>query len=470
MRSKPLPLSLLALSVVFPLFGDKPDILVYLSDDHSQFDSSLYGAADIPTPNFEKLAAQGMHFTHAYVASPSCAPSRAAMLTGLFPARNGAEGNHTYPHPGTRSLIANLKDVGYEVVAIGKVSHGNNHNLKFDYGFDLKKPAHSIETLRKEVIQYLDTVKRDKPICLFVGTTNPHVPWPERTTFDPSVLKLPPDYIDTPATRRFRARYYQEIHELDAFLGELLELKNRYLGDNTLFIHTSDHGSQVPFGKWTLYDYGTRVPFIVAWQNRIQAKTKSKAFISWVDLLPTLIDAAGGEIPSGIDGRSFLPILTGEAIEHRKRIFTTHTSDKSMNLYPSRAIRTPDWKLIHNLHPEFAFTTHSDLLRRDHCCEYWTEWIEYGKQDPKAQAIIDRYYQRPEFELYKVEEDPYETNNLAEDPAYADIVKQLKSQLDAWRESQNDNGRYAAPPHPIDKPETWHPNFHQHRLAQRTAK
>ena len=103
----------LLLSGVTAFAASKPHIVVYLSDDHSQYDSSLYGAADIPTPNFERLAADGMVFTHAFVASPSCAPSRAAMLTGLMPARNGAEANHTQPLKGTRSLIEDLKKEGY---------------------------------------------------------------------------------------------------------------------------------------------------------------------------------------------------------------------------------------------------------------------------------------------------------------------------------------------------------------------
>ena len=106
--------------------ADKPHILVYLSDDHSQFDCSVYSAKDMPVPHMEKLAADGLVFDNAFVASPSCAPSRAALLTGLMPARNGAEANHTFPRQGTHFLVEDLKDIGYEVVAFGKVAHGGS--------------------------------------------------------------------------------------------------------------------------------------------------------------------------------------------------------------------------------------------------------------------------------------------------------------------------------------------------------
>jgi len=118
-------LSLTTVSLGDDRTTDQPNVVIYLSDDHSQFDCDLYGADDIPTPNFKKLAADGMMFTHAFVASPSCAPSRAAMLTGLMPARNGAEANHTYPKDGTHYLLDDLKKAGYEVAAFGKVAHGS---------------------------------------------------------------------------------------------------------------------------------------------------------------------------------------------------------------------------------------------------------------------------------------------------------------------------------------------------------
>jgi uncharacterized sulfatase len=180
------------------------------------------------------------------------------MLTGLTPAHNGAQAHHTYPSRDVRGLIEELRKVGYETAAFGKVAHGSGQRVA-RYGFDFVSPARRADQLRENVQAYLTQRKTDKPLCLFVGIENPHVPWPDKTSFDTANVVLPPTYLDTSDTRRLRAMYLEEIKELDALLGDLRTLASERLGKDVLFIHTSDHGSQWPFGKWTLYDYGTRV-------------------------------------------------------------------------------------------------------------------------------------------------------------------------------------------------------------------
>ena len=436
--------------------AEPPHIVIYLSDDHSQFDSSLYGNANIPTPHLEELASAGMTFSHAFVASPSCAPSRAALLTGLMPARNGAEANHTQPRKDAHSLIPDLKSAGYEVVAIGKVAHGKSAPR---YGFDQSIPAANIDRLQRLVADFLQRRQADQPLCLFVGTSNPHVPWSSESSFDPATVEFPPHHLDTPATRRNRAAYYEEIKQLDALLGSLRNMANRHLGDDTIFLHSSDHGSQWPFGKWNLYDYGTRVPLIVSWPGHIEPASRSNAMVSWVDLLPTLIEAAGGTCPDDLDGRSFLGVLRGEAADHRERIFTTHTGDGRMNIYPIRSVRTQEWKLIHNLHPEFAHTNHSDLKRRPLSDDYWNEWARLANSDDRARDIVARYFQRPEWELYHVVEDKWEQHNVADDPAQTQRLASLKQQLADWMDQQGDQRQVHAEPRPLSDPKQWHPDF-----------
>lgn len=429
--------------------ADKPNLVVLLSDDHSQVDCSLYGDPSIPVPNMEKLAADGIKMTRCFVASPSCAPSRAAMLTGLMPARNGAEGNHTFPKPGTHSLIDDLKKAGYETAAFGKVAH-YGHNP--DFGFDHVGPERAPD-LAAAVDRYLEGRSSGKPVCVFVGSHDPHVPWPAKTTFDPAVLKLPPHWIDTPATRRQRADYAQAIRHLDNLIGRMRKVASERLGDNTLFLHSSDHGAQWPFGKWNLYDYGTRVPLVAAWPGEIAAGGSSDAMVSWVDLIPTLLEAGGGSAPEKIDGKSFLPVLLGKTQTHRDKIFTTHSGDKNMNVYPIRALRTGEWKLIHNLRPELAFTTHSDVLRGPK--SFWDQWDEAARSDPKAKALVQRYHVRPEFELYQVSKDPWELENKIADPEQASRIAEMKKELDEWMKSQGDTGRIFGKPRRADQPETW---------------
>ena len=445
--------------------ANQPHIVVYLSDDHSQIDSSLYGNENIPTPQFEKLAADGMTFTHAFVASPSCAPSRAAMLTGLMPARNGAEANHTFPKPGTHSLIQDLQTAGYEVAAFGKVAHGGPKHIA-QYGFDYVGHAKPIDQVRKQVVHYLEQrhlrQTLNGPLCMFVGTTNPHVPWTSPTTFDPEKIEFPPHHLDTPSTRAHRAAYYQEIQELDTFLGDLRTITAEKLGaDNTLFIHTSDHGSQWPFGKWNLYDYGIRVPFIAAWHGRIAAGVQSDAMISLVDLLPTLVELGDGETPDTLDGRSFAGVLLGQTNLHRDVIFATHTGDGVKNIFPIRCIRTRQWKLIHNLYPEFAHTNHSDLDRKPMAGAYWAEWAQLAKIDASAKDIVDHYFKRSEWELFNVQNDQWEQTNIVDQPDQSQRVSELKLRLAEWMRAQHDQHRVHDEPRRLQDRHRWHPDYFQ---------
>ncbi|EMI15938.1 heparan N-sulfatase, partial [Rhodopirellula maiorica SM1] len=322
-----------------------PDIVVYLADDLSAADLALYGGTSIRTPAIDQLAAEGMVFDQAFVASPSCAVSRAALLTGLMPARNGAEENHSYPNEDVLRLPTILNDLDYQTAAFGKVAHLRSAP---DYHFDVIDLRQHIPELRKTVKTFLEERTDPRPLALFVGVSDPHVPWPSESTVDPQSITMPPQLLDTPRTRVQRSRYLQEVKDLDAYLAELRELTNKHLSDDAVFLFSSDHGSQFPFGKWTLYDEGIRVPLIVAQSGRIQAGTRTDAMVSWVDILPTLIDIAGGKVPNHLDGRSFAKVLRGETDSHRERIFTTHSGDLLMNVYLSRSVRTDRYKLIWN--------------------------------------------------------------------------------------------------------------------------
>ncbi len=270
-------LGLGALALCATAFGS-PHILVYLTDDLGWKDTTVYGSPHVRTPNLERLVSAGMTFDRAFVASPACAPSRAALLTGLMPARNGAEANHTYPHPGTRYLTPVLSALGYEIAAFGKVAHGN---AKPEYGFDFfSQPRVG---LAGNVGEYFEQRDSDKPLVLLVGDRRPHVPWTGDSTYRPEDAGLPPYFIDTPETRAHRARYFSDITGLDSEFGRVLEIAKRNLGDDIIVVFTSDHGGQWPFGKWNLYDDGIRVPLIVAWRGRIEEGLRTDAMVSWID-------------------------------------------------------------------------------------------------------------------------------------------------------------------------------------------
>ena len=419
--------------------AERPNIVVFISDDHGWADSEPYGDRIVRTPNLARLAEEGMRFTRAFVASPACGPSRAALYTALWPQHSGAMANHTPIDPDIRTLPAYFRELGYRPVLMGK-----KHIKPRDAysAFELPGGIKPDEKGRRGLWRDLDTgavdrfladyVQRDdrKPLCLIVADTSPHVYWPPNEGYDPFALNLPPYLVDTPTTRRERAEYYTDVTKMDRNLGRVLDSVERHgLADNTLFIYTSDNGAQWPHAKWNLYDAGVRTPFIVRWPGKVEPDATSGAMVSFVDVLPTLIEAAGGEPPSRLDGRSFLPVLLGERDEHREVIFATHTGDPNFNESPMRAVRTGRYKYILNLRPDREYITHitdaDPLDGRD----YWESWLRKAEHDERAAKIVRDYQHRPAEELYDLRTDPYEMVNLAGDPAHRDELERMRD----WR-------------------------------------
>ena len=416
----------------------RPDIVLFLADDLSWGDCSIFGGKDVPTPNMDRLAAEGMTFSRAFVASPSCAPSRAALLTGLDPMRNGAMLNHTRPKAGVTLWPAYFQALGYEVAAIGKTAH---YGQVTGYGFDhASHYTYHDDACIEAAASWLEKRSSKKPLCLIVGTNWPHAPWPRRMALAPGDVVLPPTQVDTPATREARARYDEAVARADRDLGITRDAARKHLGADTLFLFTSDHGSQFPFGKWNIYDAGVRTPLIVAWPGRVVPGTRSEAIVSWVDILPTLLDALGSGVPDGLSGRSFLGVLEGRSVVHRDKIFLTHSGDGTMNMYPLRGVRTADWKYIRNLDPASEHHSHVDKAAKGEGHVYFESWVAKAKDDPAAAAIVDRYFHRPAEELYDLRSDPWEQHNLAADPTHAATLAALRGDVDAWMAGLGDEG------------------------------
>ncbi len=347
-------------------------------------------------------------------------------------------------------------------MAFGKVAH---YKYTVDYGFDHFEhdTFHDHEAI-PAAVEYLRRRPRrpdSKPLCLCVGTNWPHVPWPEKVEgYRPDALPLPASTVDTPETRVWRARYAGAVSMADDDLGRIYDAAREKLGPETLFLFSSDHGAQWPFGKWNLYDAGIRVPLIVVWPGMVKAGTRTDAMVSWIDFLPTLVEAAGGKAPAApsIDGRSFLGVLRGETPGHRDRIFTTHSGDGRWNVYPMRSVRSPGWKYIRNLHPEFAFTTHIDLPGPLGGRNFWGTWEAAARNDDRAAAILKRYHARPAEELYDLAADPFEQENLAADPRHAGRLADLRQELESWMESQHDQRTVFQVPRLLSDPDSYGPN------------
>ncbi|MDG2222374.1 MAG: sulfatase-like hydrolase/transferase, partial [Rubripirellula sp.] len=414
----------------------RPDIVIFLSDDHTWRDSSVYGSPDIKTPNMQRIADAGMTFDNAFVASPSCAPSRAALLTGLYPARNGAEPNHSRPRADVRKLPAYFQELGYEVAAFGKVAH---YRHTPEYGFDVARHfGYHDDVAIDAAIEWLEERESSRPLCLLVGTNWPHVPWPEDVSaVEMDSLRVPPNHVDTEVTRDWRAKYVAAVRTMDDELGKVYDAAHRKFGDKVFFLHSSDHGAQWPFGKWSLYDDGIRTPLIVSWPGKIAEGQRSTAMVSWIDVLPTLLDIAGEPSSSDFDGRSFRGVLEGQTNKHREAIFTTHSGDGNHNVFPIRSIRTADgWKYIRNLHPEFRFGSHVTEAERDR--GYWASWLDAATEDQAARTIVNRYQSRPAEELYNTQADPYEQANLISDSKQQGRLAELRGRVDDWLAETDD--------------------------------
>ena len=430
----------------------RPHIVLFIADDYSWHDCSPYGATDVRTPHLDRLAAEGLRFELAFAASPTCTPSRSAIYTGLYPFRNGSHANHALVRDGLKTMPHDLAELGYRVVLAGKSHIGPRPVFPFEYlaESNVMPPGKNhvlwTDLNTAAVERLLAGHDASRPLCLVVCSHSPHVYWPENDGYDPALIKLPPYLFDTRQTRATRCRYYTDVSWMDRQVGEVLAAMEKHgYTDRTLFMYTSDQGAQWPFGKWNLYDAGIRVPLLVRWPGRVKPGRSTPAMVSLIDLLPTMVAAAGGAAPPDLDGRSFLPVLLGQTDAHRDEVFATHTGDKEMNRSPMRCLRTARYKYIVNLAPETLYTTH--ITKGAEVEPYWTSWQAAASSDPAAAALIQRHDHRPAEELYDVAADPFELKNLAADPAQADLLARFRRQVNDWRTQQGD------PPDRLPMPE-----------------
>ena len=249
--------------------------------------------------------------------------------------------------------------------------------------------------------------------------------------------------VDGPVTRENLAKHAAEVEDLDNQVGATMKLlDDMKLNDNTVLIFLSEQGTAMPNGKWSIYDYGTKALCLVRWPGEIKPAAVTDAVAMYCDIVPTLVDIAGGEAPA-TDGKSLLSVLKGETSDHREHAFLVHQSGG----YTQRAIRNKEYKLIWS--PEQENDYYLDVLMDPKSSKYfarsWREWVEKAKTDPDAQAKIDRVVKHPEFELYNIKNDPWELDNLANNPEYFQKVEEMHARLKADMEKLNDSFQTADP-------------------------
>lgn len=444
--------------------ADRPNIVILISDDQTYHDVGCYGNEQVNTPHIDRLASQGMRFTHCFTATAMCAPTRQQLYTGLFPVRNGAYPNHSKVYPGTKSVVHHFKALGYRVALAGKKHFGPPDSFPFEH---LGGKHHDDGGLKSGPEFNVDKAKQfmqrdaDQPYLLVFASNQPHLPWNrgDASQYDAAKLKLPPYLVDTPQTREALVKYYAEITYFDDQVGRFMALiEQTGAADNTIVIYTSEQGAQLPHGKWTCYDTGLRTALVVRWPGRVQPGAVTDAMVQYVDIVPTLIEATGGDPtkidtgrdgapdgaahPRGFDGRSFLPVLEGKTDQHRDHTFGVHTTRGIINgseSYPIRSVRSRTHKLIWNLNHEAAFRNIVMSDKRQDA--YWPSWLARAATDAAAKRLVGAYQHRPEFELYDLRSDPYELRNLADEASSAPIQAALLTELKAWMTQQGDKGQ-----------------------------
>ncbi|MDA0282682.1 MAG: sulfatase [Planctomycetota bacterium] len=411
-----------------------PNFLFVIADDCTHRDIGCYGGQAL-TPNIDRLAAEGMRFTQCFQAAPMCSPTRHNIYTGLYPVKSGAYPNHTFAKDGTQSVVHYLKPHGYRVALSGKTHISPKEVFPFEYSGSNNPDLKAIDKL------FSESSEARTPFCLFACSNEPHTPYTkgDPSQYDVDRITLPANFVDTPETRAEFVKYLAEVTYYDWQVGECLKLLDKYgLADNTLVVVVSEQGSSFPFAKWTCYDSGLQSALIARWPGRIQPGETAHAMVEYVDVLPTFLDAAGLDVPQVLDGRSFLPVLTGEATRHKDFVFglmTTRGIINGSDHFGIRSVRSDKYKYIVNLTPEVKF---QNACVKSESFVSWQKRAEAGDAD--AAGKVHRYEHRPAEELYDVTQDVLEWNNLARDPKLAAVKAELKQQLAGWMAEQGDKG------------------------------
>lgn len=432
----------------------KPNILLFVGDDMTWFDCQPYGNLEVKTPNIQRLADEGVCFDNMFTTTAMCSPSRQQLYTGLYPVRSGAYPNHSRVYDGIKSFASYFNNLGYRTALIGKKHYGPEESYPLHYFGGRHHDGGRGNDIELDSIKDFVVQPNKNPFFLVVAQNQPHEPWNRGNieAYNSEELNVPEYLIDCHDTRKKMARYYAEITYADSLLGVCLDFIDKAgISENTIVIFTSEQGSSFPFGKWTCYDLGLKTAFIVRWPGKIDAGIHKKALTQYVDVVPTLLELV--EAPclniatgstdrndnEGFDGKSFADILLSESDIHRNYVFgvqTTRGIISGPEAYAIRSVRNDKFKLIWNINYQDKFQNMVTNSKNG----IYKHWLDAAKKNTEIADRVMFYQKRPEFELYNLELDSYELNNLAELPEYEIVKEKMFSVLKKWMEQQGDSG------------------------------
>ena len=425
----------------------RPNILFCIADDWGWPHAGAYGDQVVRTPTFDRLVREGIGFEHAYVTSPSCTPSRNAVLTGQYHWRLGQGANLwstlDMKHPVYPLL---LQQAGYHVgywrkcwgpgdLEAGGYTDSHPGGIHYPGGFD----------------EFLSARPASAPFCFWLGSSDPHRSYEAgsgaASGMDLDAIKVPGFYPDRPEIRSDIADYYFEVQRFDSDCARAItQLEQTGEIDNTIIVMTGDHGMPFPRCKSNLYDMGVHVPLAIRWGSRIKSGHRVTDFVSFADFAPTFLETAGLGIPPQMTGRSLLPLLrvarSGQVDEARDHVIfgkERHVPAQQapdMGGYPCRGIRTRRWLYIRNFEPERWPAgvpdggTHPMGSFAD-CDDGPTKAFLMDNRDhPEIQTFFSLSFgKRPAEELYDLEKDADQLHNVALENGYEQVRAKLSARL-----------------------------------------
>ena len=445
--------------------NNRPNILVIMGDDISRTSLSVYGCKYIKTPNFDRIANEGVLFTNAYVCNPKSSPSRACFLTGRYSWQLEEACNHIPVMPPKWKFYPELlEQSGYSIGFTGKgwapgVFYGKHNPAGWEYNNISCTPPHqgiSKQDYAANFEDYLNKRDVNKPFCFWFGTHEAHRKY-EKDSYkkegkDLSKVVVQEFLPDNELVRSDLADYSVEVEYHDMMIGKALEsLAKRGLLDNTIIIATSDQGMPFPRVKSQIYDEDFHEAFVVRWGNKIKPGRVVTDFINFTDVAPTIMEAVGLKPHKQMTGKSFLNILLSEKSGRidKNRTFSLvgrerHDmgrieGDQIAVGYPVRAIRTDKYLYSHNYKPN-RWPAGDPEYGYNNCDNSPTKSYLTGlkENDPDYNYFLLSFGKRPSDELYEIDKDPDCVHNLAADPKYASVMKELKTQMDRTLRFQKD--------------------------------
>lgn len=456
---RPLEAILLTLVLlVVPAFGqgqkDRPNILWISAEDISP-DLGSYGDGYAITPTLDQFAAEGMRFVNAFSTAPVCAPSRSAIITGMYPTTIGSlhMRSKAVPPAGVKAFTEYLRGAGYYC----------SNNAKTDYNFEAPPSNRPPQTVWDETgnrAHWRNRRDRSQPFFAVFNLNVTHesqvraseADYRRNTArlkpvqfHDPAKGVLPTYYPDTPVVRRDWARYYDNITAMDYQVADILkQLDDDRLTSETIVFFWGDHGRGLPRGKRNVYDSGIRVPLIIRWPGRIAPGSVNDQIVSLFDLGPTVLSLAGVKVPAHMQAQPFLGAQKRSprryAFSHRDRMDEAHDM--------VRSVMGKRYHYIRNFHPDRTGAQYIDYLEEMPTMKELRRLFKehfnaldpnYGKVLNDAQLAFLRP-SRPAEELYDVTLDRHEVNNLAASPEHQEVLREMRGALDQWQKETKDLG------------------------------